>query len=70
MDFDLHRQDRGRRSHFAKQSELTTGMHKDAQLVYDAFATVQGDLSQIELFHTDRGSEFKNQLIDEMLDVF
>lgn len=46
------------------------GPHKDAALVYDAFATIKGDLSKIQMFYTDRGSEFKNQLIDEMLGVF
>ncbi|OES45446.1 IS3 family transposase [Domibacillus iocasae] len=32
--------------------------------------SVQGDLRDIQLFHTARGSEFKNQLIDEMLVTF
>lgn len=49
---------------------FSVGAHKDAQLVYSAFAKVQGDLSRIELFHTDRGSEFNNHLIDDMLDTF
>ena len=48
----------------------SAGAHKNAELVYDAFATVKADLNTIQMFHTDRGSEFKNQLIDEMLDVF
>ena len=48
----------------------SAGTQKSAELVYDAFATVQTELSNIQMFHTDRGSEFKNQLIDEMLDVF
>lgn len=49
---------------------FSAGTHKNAELVYDAFATIKGDLNTIQMFHTDRGSEFKNQLIDEMLDVF
>ena len=49
---------------------FSAGAHKDAQLVYDAFATIQVELSYLQMFHTDRGSEFKNQLIDDMLDVF
>lgn len=49
---------------------FSAGIHKNAELVYDAFASFNGNLSEIELFHTDRGLEFKNQLIDEMLDVF
>jgi transposase InsO family protein len=46
------------------------GANKDAQLVYDAFASLQVNLSEIQIFHTDRGSEFNNQLIDDMLDAF
>ncbi len=46
------------------------GSNKDATLVARAFAYVKGDLRQIQLFHTDRGSEFKNKLIGEMLTVF
>jgi len=48
----------------------SAAIHKDAQLVYDAFATVQTDLRSIRLFHTDRGNEFKNQIIDDMLTAF
>jgi len=31
---------------------------------------VKADLRQIQLFHTDRGNEFKNKTIDEVLDTF
>lgn len=48
----------------------SAGPNKDAALVARAFASVQGDLGQIQLFHTDRGSEFKNKLIDETLATF
>lgn len=48
----------------------SAGMHKNSDLVYDAFATVPTELGNIQMFHTDRGSEFNNQLIDEMLDTF
>ncbi len=37
----------------------SAGQHRDAALVSRAFATVEGDLSQIQWFHTDRGREFK-----------
>jgi transposase InsO family protein len=30
----------------------------------------QGELRQIQFFHTDRGSEFKNKLIDDTLTTF
>lgn len=48
----------------------SAGIHKDAQLVYEAFATVQTDLGNIQMFHSDRGSEFKNELIDEVISTF
>lgn len=46
------------------------GRAKDADLVYRAFAKVKSNLYNIQLFHTDRGSEFKNQLIDDVIKTF
>jgi transposase InsO family protein len=46
------------------------GKFKDAALVYQALASVKGDLRQIQLFHTDRGSEFRNLTIDEVINTF
>lgn len=48
----------------------SVGIHKDADLVYRAFVTVPTDLSNIKLFHTDRGSEFDNELIDNVINTF
>lgn len=48
----------------------SAGRNKDAQLVSRAFASVKNNLSKISIFHTDRGNEFKNKLIDETLDTF
>jgi transposase InsO family protein len=48
----------------------SAGQRKDANLVVNAFATVHTDLGRIQMFHTDRGSEFNNQMIDEVLDAF
>jgi putative transposase len=48
----------------------SAGAQKDAPLVYKAFASIQKDLRHIQMFHTDRGSEFKNKLIDEVLETF
>jgi len=48
----------------------SVGPNKDAALVSRAFATVQGDLRQIQWFHTDRGSEFKNEKMNEILETF
>ena len=46
------------------------GKNKDAKLVKKAFYSVKADLRGIEIFHTDRGSEFKNQIIDEITSAF
>jgi len=46
------------------------GRKKDAKLVRKAFYGVQSDLRQINIFHTDRGSEFKNLVVDEILHAF
>lgn len=48
----------------------SAGESKDAALVCRAFASVQGDLSQIQWFHTDRGSEFKNETMSQLLKAF
>ena len=48
----------------------SAGPRKDADLVRAAFATVEFPLSDIRVFHTDRGSEFDNAKIDEMLEAF
>ena len=46
------------------------GHNKDAGLVYKAFAKIQTNLNNIQLFHTDRGNEFKNNMIDKILKTF
>ena len=48
----------------------SAGANKDASLVHQAVATVQGNLNPIQMFHTDRGNEFKNKLIEEALTTF
>ena len=48
----------------------SAGGHKTAELVKEAFQSVEGDLRDIRLFHTDRGNEFKNQTIEELLGTF
>ena len=49
---------------------FSSGIRRDAALVRSAFATVKVNLHKIQMFHTDRGSEFDNHLIDELLDAF
>lgn len=48
----------------------SVGVNKDAKLVHRAFTNFKGQLNDIVLFHTDRGSEFKNVLIDDVLETF
>ena len=36
----------------------------------DAFATVRTDLRKIQMFHSDRGSEFKNEPLDKIISTF
>lgn len=44
--------------------------NKDANLVKAAFYSFNGNLNSIHVFHTDRGSEFKNEAIDEIIQTF
>lgn len=46
------------------------GRNKTASLVYKAFSTIRFNLNKVSLFHTDRGNEFKNKVIDELLCTF
>lgn len=48
----------------------SAGRNKDAKLVMQAFSRVETNLKNINIFHTDRGNEFKNKLIDETLEAF
>ena len=48
----------------------SSGRNKDASLVSKAFASVKANLNNIQIFHTDRGNEFKNQAIDDTLKAF
>ena len=48
----------------------SAGKNKNASLVYDTFMKVEGSLKDVEIFHTDRGNEFKNKLIEEVLETF
>lgn len=48
----------------------SAGKHKDAQLVHQAFSSIKGSLHKLSIFHTDRGCEFKNIVIDDVLETF
>ena len=45
----------------------SAGKRKDAALVRRAFTSVEQSLETVKIFHTDRGSEFKNVAIDDLL---
>ena len=46
------------------------GKNKNAELVYKAILTIKYNLNKINIFHTDRGNEFKNKIIKEALETF
>lgn len=46
------------------------GKSKDANLVYRAFTKINRPLENIKILHTDRGNEFKNNVIDSLLTTF
>jgi transposase InsO family protein len=48
----------------------SAGEHKDVDLVMASFASVGFPLYDMQVYHTDRGSEFDNHRIDEMLSAF
>lgn len=48
----------------------SAGSSEGAKLVKAAFATLEFPISDIEVFRTDRGSEFDNAEIDLMLEAF
>lgn len=48
----------------------SAGAHKTAALVKEAIYQIPFSLANVQLFHTDRGSEFDNQEVDEILVAF
>lgn len=48
----------------------SAGANKDKHIVYKAFANVKYPLDNINILHTDRGNEFKNSMIDNLLKTF
>ncbi|HEO7463978.1 TPA: IS3-like element ISSag2 family transposase [Streptococcus agalactiae] len=49
---------------------LSLGWHKTAELVKQAIQSIPYALTKVKMFHSDRGKEFDNQLIDEILEAF
>ena len=48
----------------------SSGQNKDAVVFKKVFSTVKTNLNRIRIFYTDRGNEFKNEMIDEILEAF
>lgn len=48
----------------------SVGANKDAPLVMKAISQIPMNLSDIDIFHSDRGKEFDNNLIDDCLAAF
>lgn len=46
----------------------SSGNLKDAKLVYSAFQSIPYSLDEVDYFHTDRGKEFDNKLIQNLLE--
>ena len=49
---------------------LSVGWHKAAELVKQVIQSIPYPLTKVKMFHSDRGKEFDNQLIDEILEAF
>lgn len=45
----------------------SVGSNKNADLVLEAMKSIPYDLDKVEVFHTDRGAEFVNKKLDELL---
>ncbi len=48
----------------------SAGKHKDASIVEKAIKSIKYDLNKISIFHSDRGNEFKNKIIEDILIKF
>lgn len=48
----------------------SSGPNKDASLVLQAFSKIDASLYAINIFHSDRGNEFKNKALDTLLKTF
>ena len=48
----------------------SAGPNKTVDLVHKPFSTIKYNLRDIQIFHTDRGNEFKNNAIEDLLNGF
>jgi transposase InsO family protein len=49
---------------------FATGHKREAKLVRNAFYRADINLKNMDIFHTDRGGEFKNEILDDILHAF
>lgn len=49
---------------------LSVGWYKTADLVKEAIQSIPYALTKVHLFHSDRGKEFDNRLIEDLLQAF
>lgn len=49
---------------------MSVGWNKTAALVKQAIQSISYALTKVKIFHSDRGKEFDNALIDEILEAF
>lgn len=48
----------------------SAGKNKNSNLIREAMYSIRYPLNKIQIFHTDRGKEYDNKEIDEILNVF
>lgn len=48
----------------------SAGENKDAKLIEEAFHKSKCSLKDIKIFHSDRGKEYDNKIIDNLLETF
>lgn len=48
----------------------SAGPKKDAMHIYQAFSRINANLNDISIFYTDRGSEFENNVIEGLIEIF
>lgn len=49
---------------------VSVAWHKTSELVKQAIRSIPYALTKVKIFHSNRGKEFDNQLIDERLETF
>lgn len=48
----------------------SAGSRKNAELIKEAIYSIKYPLTKVKIFHTDRGKEYDNKEVDEILDTF